>query len=48
VVDLRFPGKSKRVYQTDERLTFKGTFRLNADDVYQMNYILDGAVEYEL
>jgi hypothetical protein len=48
VVDLRFPGKSKRVYQTDERLTFKGTFRLNADDVYQMNYILDGAVEHEL
>jgi len=48
VVDLRFPGKSKRVYQTDERLTFKGTFRLNADDVYQMNYILDGAVEDEL
>ena len=48
VVDLRFPGKSKRVYPTDERLTFKGTFRLNADDVYQMNYILDGAVEYEL
>ena len=48
VVDLRFPGKSQRVYQTDERLTFSGTFRLNADDVYQMNYILDGAVEYEL
>jgi hypothetical protein len=48
VVDLRFPGKSKRVYQTDERLTFKGAFRLNSDDVYQMNYILDGAVEYEL
>ena len=48
VIDLRFPGKSKRVYQTDERLTFQGTFRLNADDVYQMNYILDSAVEYEL
>jgi hypothetical protein len=48
VVDLRFPGKSSRVYQTDERLTFKGNFHLNADDVYQMNYILDGAVEYEL
>ena len=46
VVDLRFEGGSKRVYQTDERLTFSGTFRLNADDIYQMNYILDGAVEY--
>ncbi|MGY8941046.1 MAG: hypothetical protein ACKVJH_03335 [Flavobacteriales bacterium] len=46
VVDLRFDGKSPRVYQTDERLTFAGKFRLNSDDVYQMNYILDGAVEY--
>jgi hypothetical protein len=46
VIDLRFTGKSPRVYQTDERLTFAGKFRLNADDVYQMNYILDGAFEY--
>ena len=46
VVDLRFDGGSTRVYQTDERLTFSGTLRLNADDIYQMNYILDGAVEY--
>ena len=46
VIDLRFVGKSPRVYQTDERLTFAGKFRLNADDVYQMNYILDGAVEH--
>ena len=46
VIDLRFDGKSPRVYQTDERLTFAGKFRLNADDVYQMNYILDGTVEY--
>jgi hypothetical protein len=27
-------------------LTFKGKLRLNADDIYQMNYILDGAMEY--
>ena len=46
VIDLRFPGKSERAYQTDERLTFRGTLRLNEDDVYQMNYILDGAVEH--
>ena len=46
VIDLRFPGKSERAYQTDERLTFRGKLRLNADDVYQMNYILDGAVEH--
>ncbi|MBX7050977.1 MAG: DUF3299 domain-containing protein [Flavobacteriales bacterium] len=45
VVDLRFAGKN-RTYKTDERLTFKGKLRLNASDIYQMNYILDGAVEY--
>lgn len=46
VIDLRFPGKGERAYQTDDRLSFRGTLRLNADDVYQMNYILEGAVEY--
>ncbi len=46
VIDLRFPTREKRTYQTDDRLTFRGTLRLNADDVYQMNYILDGAVEH--
>lgn len=46
VIDLRFPDKSERTYQTDDRLTFRGKLRLNADDVYQMNYILEGAVEY--
>lgn len=46
VIDLRFPDKSERAYQTDDRLSFRGTLRLNADDVYQMNYILEGAVEY--
>ncbi len=45
VIDLRFPSKT-RAYKTDERLSFKGVLKLNADDVYQMNYILEGAVEY--
>jgi hypothetical protein len=30
-------------FKTDDRLTFKGTLKLNADDIYQMNYILDNA-----
>lgn len=46
VVDLRFAGKN-RVYKTDERLTFRGKLKLNATDIYQMNYILDGATEYK-
>jgi hypothetical protein len=45
VIDLRFRGEH-RVYKTDERLTFKGVFKLNSTDIYQMNYILEGAVEY--
>ncbi|MEZ4798813.1 MAG: hypothetical protein R2809_03350 [Flavobacteriales bacterium] len=45
VADLRFTGKH-RAYKTDERLTFKGKLKLNADDIYQMNYILEGAMEY--
>jgi hypothetical protein len=45
VVDLRFAGKN-RTYKTDERLSFKGRLKLNATDIYQMNYILDGATEY--
>jgi len=46
VVDLRFTVKH-RAYKTDERLTFKGKLKLNGDDVYQMNYILEGAVEFK-
>ena len=46
VVDLQFPNKAPREYVTDERLTFAGTLKLNADDIYQMNYIIKDAVEY--
>ncbi|MFM7730601.1 MAG: hypothetical protein ACKO6L_06160 [Flavobacteriales bacterium] len=46
VVDLRFAGKN-RTYKTDERLTFKGKLKLNATDIYQMNYILEGVTEYQ-
>jgi len=45
VVDLRI-GDKHRVYKTDERLTFKGKLKLNADNIYEMNYILLGAGEY--
>ena len=45
IIDLRFKKGEGRAYKTDERLTFKGKFKLNADDVYQMNYILLNAEE---
>ncbi len=42
VMTLNF-GKNARKFKTDERLTFKGTLKLNADDIYELNYILDNA-----
>jgi hypothetical protein len=46
VVDLRFTSKHP-AYKTDERKTFKGKLKLNGSDVYQMNYILEGATEFK-
>ncbi|NND77249.1 MAG: DUF3299 domain-containing protein [Flavobacteriales bacterium] len=34
-------------YTTDQRLTFKGILRLNTDDIYKMNYILEEAEVYD-
>jgi hypothetical protein len=42
VMTLNF-AKNSRKFKTDERLTFKGTLKLNADDIYELNYILDNA-----
>jgi hypothetical protein len=46
VMTLNFK-KNSRKYKTDERLTFTGTLKLNADDIYKMNYILDNATVSE-
>ena len=40
VVSLKFK-KNGRKYKTDERHTFRGTMRLNADNIYELNYILE-------
>lgn len=42
VMALKFK-KNPRKFKTDERLTLKGTLALNADDIYQMNYVLENA-----
>ena len=34
-------------YTTDQRLMFRGTLRLNADDIYKMNYILEDAEVFD-
>lgn len=42
VVSLKFK-KSDKKFKTDERRTFRGTLKLNADNIYEMNYILADA-----
>jgi hypothetical protein len=44
VVDLRMK-KEGRKFKQDERLTFTGKLRLNETDVYELNYILEEAIE---
>jgi hypothetical protein len=45
VVGLKFK-KTNRKFKTDERHTLKGTLRLNADNIYELNYIIEN-VEIE-
>ena len=42
VVSLKFKKTDKK-FKTDERHTFRGTFKLNADNIYELNYILADA-----
>ena len=42
VVSLKFKKTSKK-FKTDERRTFRGTLKLNADNIYELNYILADA-----
>ncbi|GAB3974935.1 hypothetical protein GCM10028806_31590 [Spirosoma terrae] len=42
IVALKFK-KLPRRFKTDERCAFSGTLRLNADTIYELNYILEGA-----
>ncbi|MBO0938615.1 DUF3299 domain-containing protein [Fibrella sp. HMF5335] len=41
-VSLKFK-KPGRKFKTDERRTFRGTLKLNADNIYELNYILADA-----
>lgn len=42
VVSLKFK-KAGRKFKTDERRTFRGTLKLNADNIYELNYIIADA-----
>ena len=45
IVELEMKS-SKEVFIMDEVATIKGTLKLNADDIYQCNYILQSAEVY--
>lgn len=47
VLELEMKPGHRR-FKTDERLTFKGEFALNAMDIYQLSYQLKGAELYEI
>ncbi|GAB3545005.1 DUF3299 domain-containing protein [Spirosoma fluminis] len=42
VVSLKFKKPGKK-FKTDERRTFRGTLKLNADNIYELNYIIADA-----
>lgn len=42
VMSLKFKKTNKR-FKTDEVHTFKGKLKLNANDIYELNYILNDA-----
>ncbi len=44
VMSLVFKETPKRSFKTDEHLTFTGVFRLNDNDIYNLNYILEQAM----
>ena len=41
VVQVKFKKSTKR-FNTDDRITVKGKLKLNADDINELNYILEG------
>lgn len=41
VMELKL--KAKSTFQTDEYKPFRGVLRLNSDDIYSLNYILENA-----
>ncbi len=42
VVSLKFKNPGLK-FKTDERRTFRGTLKLNADNIYELNYIIADA-----
>ena len=47
VIDIKLRPDKRQKFTTDDRMTFRGKLRLNDDDLYYLNYILEEAVVYD-
>lgn len=47
VMDIKLRPGTNRKFTTDDRITFRGRLRLNDDDLYFLNYILEDAEVYQ-
>lgn len=43
VMDIKLKPDIQRRFSTDEKIAFRGRLRLNSDDLYYLNYILEEA-----
>jgi hypothetical protein len=48
VMDIKLKTNAERDFSTDEKLAFKGRMKLNDEDLYYLNYILEDAEVYKL
>jgi hypothetical protein len=42
-MDIKLRPGTNQKFTTDDRITFRGRLRLNDDDLYFLNYILEDA-----
>jgi hypothetical protein len=46
IMEVQFKNKNHKRYKMDDRVTLRGVFKLNKDDIEHCNYILELAEEY--
>jgi hypothetical protein len=46
IMEVQFKSKNHKRYKMDDRVTLRGVFKLNKDDIEHCNYILEVAEEY--
>ena len=48
VMDIKLKAGAQRDFTTDEQVAFKGRLKLNDEDLYYLNYILEEAESFKL